>query len=172
MPTRSQGVYQDVHGNWYFKVTVGRDPLTGRRDQITKRGFRTMSEAARERREVLAKIDRGQLAPSPAGLTVNELLDLYLDGIDADETLALKTRFDYRRYAEDYVRPYLGDRRVRDVTPEIILAWQRKLTKEGGTKRTKGKDGKLGPGSLSHPTPSVSPVPRWPEPSSWRSRRA
>ena len=59
-----------------------------------------MSEAARERREVLAKVDHGQLAPSPAGLKVNELLDLYLDGIDADQNLALKTRFDYRQYAQ------------------------------------------------------------------------
>ena len=110
-----------------------------------------MAEAARERREVLAKIDRGQLAPSPAGLKVNELLDLYLDGIDADQNLALKTRFDYRQYADDYIRPYIGDRRVRDVTPEVILAWQRKLLKEGGAKKKMGKDGKPGPGKPLSP---------------------
>ena len=110
-----------------------------------------MAEAARERREVLGKIDRGQLAVSAAGLKVNELLDLYLDGIDADQNLALKTRFDYRQYAEDYISPYIGDRRVRDVTPEVILAWQRKLLKEGGAKRKKGKDGKPGPGKPLSP---------------------
>ena len=146
MPARPEGVYQDGRGGWYFKVSVGRDPLTGKRDQITKRGFRTAAEAGRERRDVLAKIDRGQLAPSSASLTVNELLDLYLDGIDADAVLSPKTRYDYRHYAHDYVRPYLGDRRVRDVTPEVVLAWQRKLAKEGGTKRKKGRDGKLLPG--------------------------
>ena len=135
MPARPQGVYQDKAGNWYFKATIGRDPLTGKRDQITRRGYRTMAEAARERREVMAKIDRGQLAVSAAGLKVNELLDRYLDGIDADQNLALKTRFDYRQYADDYIRPYIGDRRVRDITPEVILAWQRKLLKEGGAKR-------------------------------------
>jgi hypothetical protein len=27
---------------------------------------------------------------------VNDLLDLYLDGLDADERLSAKTRFDYR----------------------------------------------------------------------------
>ena len=80
MPARPPGVYQNANGKWYFKVTVGQDPLTGRRNQITRRGFQTMAEAARERREVLAKVDRGQLAASPAGLKVNELLDLYLDG--------------------------------------------------------------------------------------------
>ena len=144
MPARPQGVYQDKRGKWYFKVTVGHDPLTGKRDQITRRGFATMAEAARERREVLGKVDRGQFVPSSAGFKVDELLDLYLDGIDADKNLALKTRFDYRQYAADYIRPYIGDRRVRDVTPEVLLAWQRKLLKEGGAKRKKGKDGKPG----------------------------
>jgi integrase len=151
MPARPPGVYQDTRGRWYFKVTIGHDPLTGKRDQVTRRGFRTMAEATRERREVLAKIDRGQLAPSSAGLKVNELLDLYLDGIDADKNLALKTRFDYRQYAEDYIRPYIGDRRVRDVTPEVILAWQRKLLKEGGAKKKVGKNGKPGPGKPLSP---------------------
>jgi integrase len=144
-------VYQDSRGKWYFKVTVGQDPLTGKRDQVTRRGFATMAEAARERREVLAKIDRGQLAPSSAGLKLTELLDLYLDGIDADKNLALKTRFDYRQYADDYIRPYIGDRRVRDVTPEVILAWQRKLLKEGGAKKKKGTGGKPGPGKPLSP---------------------
>ena len=75
MPARPEGVYQDGRGGWYFKVTVGRDPLTGKRDQITKRGFRTAAEAGRERRNVLDKIDRGKLKPSSAGLTLNGLLE-------------------------------------------------------------------------------------------------
>lgn len=137
MPTRPEGVYQDGKGGWYLKVTLGRDPLTGQRAQITKRGFRTAAEAGRARRELLGKVDRGQLKPVPGGMTVNELLDLYLDGIDADGRLSPKTRFDYRHYADDYVRPHLGTKRLRDVTPDVVLAWQRKLTKEGGTKSGK-----------------------------------
>jgi Arm DNA-binding domain len=74
MPTKPEGVYQDGRGGWYLKVNVGRDPLTGRREQITKRSFRTAAEAGRERRELLTKIDSGQLSPTPAPLTVNELL--------------------------------------------------------------------------------------------------
>ncbi len=137
MPARPQGVYQDGRGGWYFKVTLGSDPLTGKRVQITKRGYRTASEAGRERRELLAKVDTGQVRPSSKLLTVNELLDLYLDGIDADGRLSAKTRFDYRNQAEKYVRPALGARKVRDITPEVVLAWQRKLLKGGGVKSGK-----------------------------------
>jgi len=138
MPSGAEGVYKNGNCGWYVKVTLGRDPLTGRRTQITRRGFNTAAEAGKARRELLAQADRGQLRPVPGGLTVNDLLDLYLDGLDADGRLSAKTRFDYRHYGDDYVRPHIGAKKVRDVSPETILAWQRKLTKEGGTKDGKG----------------------------------
>jgi len=69
--------------------------------------------------------------PGAVALTVNELLDLYLDGLDADQRLSPKTRHDYRVYAQTYVRKPLGNRKVRDVTPELILTWQRRLLAEG-----------------------------------------
>ncbi len=47
MPARPQGVYPDGRGGWYFKLTLGSDPLTGKRVQITKRGYRTAGEASR-----------------------------------------------------------------------------------------------------------------------------
>lgn len=137
MPMKPEGVYSDNRGGWYFKLTIGRDPITGRRTQITRRGFRTAGEAAKARRELLRKADAGLVKPTPARLTVNELLDLYLDGLDADDALSAKTRFDYRHYVNSYVRPGLGSRRVRDVTPEVVIAWQRNLAKSGGTKNGK-----------------------------------
>jgi integrase len=144
MSARPEGVYPDGRGGWYFKVTLGRDPLTGQRSQITRRGFRTAAEAGRARRDAVAKVAAGLLKPSSGSLTVNDLLDLYLDGLDADQRLAAKTRHDYRVYAATYVRRFLGRVKARDVTPETILTWQRQLTKGGGT-----KDGKpLAPNTI------------------------
>ena len=138
MPAKPQGVYPDKHGGWYIKATIGVDHLTGRRVQVTRRGFRTAAEAARARRELSEQVSTGRLKPSAPVATVNELLDLYLDGLDADQRLSAKTRFDYRHYADKYVRPHLGARKVRDVTPDLVLAWQRKLAKEGSTKTARG----------------------------------
>lgn len=132
-----EGVYRAGNGSWYFKASLGRDPLTGKRIQLTKRGFVTASDAARARREALEAADDGSVRSIGGGLTVDELLDLYLDGIDADGRLSAKTRFDYRRNADAYVRPWLGKRRVRELTPEVILAWQRELRERGGTKNGK-----------------------------------
>lgn len=129
--------YEDGKGGWYFKISLGRDPLTGQRYQVTKRGFRTAGEAARARKAVLAQ---GRTTPSmlmPTTLTIDDLLDEYLNGIDGDGKLAPKTRFDYRKNAECYVRPWLVAKRVRDLTPEMILTWQRHLTQGGGRKAGK-----------------------------------
>lgn len=48
-----EGVYRAGNGSWYFKATVGRDPLTGKPRQVTKRGSTTATEPARARRELL-----------------------------------------------------------------------------------------------------------------------
>jgi len=144
MPAKPEGVYSDSRGQWYFKVTLGRDPLTGKREQLPRRGFRTATEAAKARHEVLAKLDAGLLKPTRGSLTVDELLDLYLDGIDADERLSAKTRHDYREKADTYVRPLLGKKKVRDLTPEVVLSWPRKLLAEG-----RGRSGRpLAPNSV------------------------
>jgi integrase len=131
-----EGVYRAANGSWYFKATVGREPLTAKRIQVTKRGFTTATAAARARRELLEDLSAGP-AVAAGSLTVNQLLDLYLDGLDADDRLSPKTRFDYRRNANAYVRPWVGRRRARDLTPELLLAWQRELSQRGGTKNGK-----------------------------------
>lgn len=160
MPAKPPGVYPDGRGGWYLKLRLPPDPVSGRREQITKRGFRTAAEAGRARRELVEKMDRGQLRSAPPGTTVSDLLDLYLDGLDADGRLSAKTRFDYRHSAEDYVRPHLGHLRLREVTPEVILAWQRNLAAEGGTKRKMDEDGKpLPPKGLSPNTVRLARSP-------------
>ncbi|MDQ3680920.1 MAG: Arm DNA-binding domain-containing protein [Actinomycetota bacterium] len=69
MARKAEGVYADGQGGWYFKVTLGKDPLTGRRVQVTKRGFRSAAEAGRARRE-LGRADAGLVTSTPAALTV------------------------------------------------------------------------------------------------------
>jgi Arm DNA-binding domain/Phage integrase, N-terminal SAM-like domain len=137
MPTKAPRVYADGRAGWYFKIRTGRDPITGAWQQVTKRGYRTAAEAGRARRELLGKVETGAVRPTPPKVTLNDLLDLYLDGLDADGRLSAKTRFDYQHYADDYVRPMLGGKKLHDLTPEAVLAWQRRMAKEGGTKAGK-----------------------------------
>jgi Arm DNA-binding domain len=160
MPARPEGVYPDRKGGWYFKATLGRDPLTGKRSQLTRRGYRTAAEVARARKDLMGG-DRRMPRPSAVGMTVNELLDLYLDGLDADERLSVKSRFDYRKNSDAYVRALLGGHRVR-ASPQ-----RRSLSGSAGWPRGVGSR----TASRSRPTRSASPGHRWQVRSSWRSRR-
>lgn len=67
-----EGVYRAGNGTWYCKATVGRDPLTGKRIQITRRGFATATDAARCRRQLLEEAENGSPVLSPGALTVSE----------------------------------------------------------------------------------------------------
>ena len=69
-------------------------------------------------------------------MIVDELLDVYFEELDADHRLSDKTRYDYRAYAELYVRPLLGRTKVRLLTPEVVLAWQRRLSSKGKAANT------------------------------------
>ena len=160
MPAKPTGVYPDGRVGWYLKLRLEPDPVTGRREQITKRGFLTAAEAGTARHALVDKMDRVQPRSTPVGITVSDLLDLYLDGLDADGHLSAKTRFDYRHSAEDYVRPRLGHLRLREVTPDVILAWQRKLSQGGSTKRRVDKEGNaLPPKGLSANTVRLARSP-------------
>jgi integrase len=133
---KHDGVYRDGKGRWYFKARVGRDPLTGKWQQVTRRGFATAAEAVAARRTVLDGTDSGR-SPTARGLTVDQLLDLYLDDLDTSERVSAKTRFSYRNYADSYVRPWIGQRPVTEITPTVVAAWQARLAAEGGTKTAK-----------------------------------
>ncbi len=132
---KAAGVYKAKNGTWYFKVSAGLDPVTGKYRQITRRGFRSAGDARRAREQLLTEL-RDPLAPAPpTELTVAELIDEYLDEAQALGRLAAKTLYDYRSYTDSYVAPHLGEVKVVDLTPETIVAWQVKLSK-GGARKT------------------------------------
>jgi len=133
MPARPEGVYADRRGQWYFKVSLGKDGLTGRRSRSrvadTRRRVRLprLDGAHRQARRGTCEAGRGRAHRE-------RVLDLYLDGWMP--TSACRRRPDTTTgvYAQTYVRKPLGNRSVRDVTPELILTWQRRLLAEGGAK--------------------------------------
>ena len=66
MPTKPEGVYQDSRGGWYFKVTLGTDPLTGGGSRSPGGALPPHAEAGgRDGRCSAARSTRGQLRPAP-----------------------------------------------------------------------------------------------------------
>lgn len=129
---KTRGVYRDQKGGWYFKARTAKDPATGKWKQITRRGFKTASDAARARQKLLDQPT--PLTTSGAILTVTELVSDFLDQCEETQRLSIKTLFDYRHYLSDYINPWIGTTPISDLDPQAIVVWQRQLAKKGGTK--------------------------------------
>ena len=66
-----------AHGSWFFVIDAGHDPLTGKRRQITRSGFRTRDEADEAMTKELAALDAGTWTDDQ-GITLGDWLDQWL----------------------------------------------------------------------------------------------
>ncbi|MDH4076940.1 MAG: site-specific integrase [Acidimicrobiia bacterium] len=130
MPKASD-VYRAGNGTWYFKLRVGRDPLTGAWKQVTRRGFRTAADASEARRHLA---DSWAEAPPQAfgGVTVSELVQRYHEEERAMNRLSERTLFDQSGYRRNYIDATIGALDAADVTAVQIRAWLVKLATDGG----------------------------------------
>ena len=60
--TADQRIKKAADGTWWLRVDLGKDPVTGKRRQAKRTGFRTQAEALRVLRELQRKAaDRANL---------------------------------------------------------------------------------------------------------------
>jgi Arm DNA-binding domain len=71
--------YQTKDGwKWLFKVDLPPDPLTGKRRQTTRRGFKTKKEAQKAATELLMQAEKG-VEVINQNMTLEEYLDKWVD---------------------------------------------------------------------------------------------
>lgn len=115
-------------GTYYFKISLGTDPVTGKRRQTTRRGFKKKSDAVK---------------------AYNELKNQYYDGILIyNDSTKLKDFFnDYKKWAANDLRDAsfnraipcihkqliepLGNLELAKITPLIIQKWQQSMIDNG-----------------------------------------
>lgn len=102
------------HGTWYFSLELppSRD---GGRQRIRRGSFRTQ-HAAEQARDYLLGVD---VDPDPSVVTVGQWLDLWLQ---TRTNLAFSTRRMYTQNIRDYLRPYLGNVALRELTTARVQA--------------------------------------------------
>ncbi len=115
-PTAKPRVRETISKNLYRHIASGRyeigyrDPGTGR--WIMKRlDARNVTEAKRQVREILGKVETGEIRPADRSVTLRELVDAYLaherDGLG---TLAPRTVDLYEQRLETTLLRLLGPR--------------------------------------------------------------
>ena len=119
-----------------FDLLPGPD---GQRRRTTKRGFRTVREANRYRRDMLNRNDQG-LGRDPARgrQRLADYLRAWLDGLSVKPT----SQADYRQSIDCYIIPRIGGVRLDQLTPEHLDRLYRGLETNGkrrGPCRTDGR---------------------------------
>lgn len=91
--------------SWYYKVTIGKDPQTGKRLQKSKGGFKTKKDCQVALAEIITHVDKGTYVES-SEMLIKDYLDYWLDTY-CKTNLAPSS---YKRYKElcQHVKNHIG----------------------------------------------------------------
>jgi Phage integrase, N-terminal SAM-like domain len=142
---------------WYPRLELPRGPDGARRFESLG-GYPTRAQADVALADALARRSHGFLL-DPTKLTVDQYLDRWLAHIRT--TRRARTVARYTALLRDYVRPSIGARPLKQLTPLEVQAIYDRLAVGG---RRDGKPGGLAP-STSWPCTAACTAP-WPRPSS------
>lgn len=116
-------VRKDNNGKWYAVVET-KDPVTGKRKQLKKRGFLTKREAKAWEASMLEK------RPTKTMVSFWDGLQLYLDDSDASKTTReLKERWIINHFP-------LKDKPIENITRDELITWRSELKDSGLANRT------------------------------------
>lgn len=108
-------VYKNKNGTYYIRVYVKK---FGRSRQISRRGFKTKKEAQKE--ILLLNLDNNDVQ---IDMTFNQLYNKYY------EYYCLKNKWQSCRriksYFENHILPYFKDMKVRKITSDDYMEWQK-----------------------------------------------
>jgi integrase len=121
---------------WSYWVDLPPDPLTGKRRQTTKGGFRTRRECQAALSEILVALRSGSFVEGSRRTLRSFLADEWLPAI-RPPAVRPSTWATYRRHLEAYVISSLGDVELQRLTPAQLSALYRELL-TSGRRRTKG----------------------------------
>jgi integrase len=134
-PQHYTGVYASGRSHFQYKLRLPPDD-TGVRHWEVRGGFLTARDAwqARERRQIELEERRAPLTRQTVRLLVDAYIQSITRSVDAASIRA------YRSRAASYIDPFIGDKLVRDLTPQDMRAWIQQLATIGKTRKTTHRD--------------------------------
>ncbi len=115
-------------GTWEVRVSVGRDPLTGRYRQVSRTVRGARRDAQRALAELVTEVAEGSHSSGGTHTTVTELLVEWLDLVH--DRLSPTTFRNYRSCARLYLAEGIGPKQVRKVTTRDIDLLYHALVRE------------------------------------------
>lgn len=111
--TRKRGKYWE----WSFEGAK----IDGKRNPISKSGYRTKAEAQAAGTQAKAEYDSTGRAFTPSEISVADYLDYWYNNYV--QQLSYNTRVDYERIIRIHIKPTLGQYRLAALEPDAIQRW-------------------------------------------------
>lgn len=128
VPVVAEGHIRKRGNAWQVIVFAGRDPVTGRKRQVSRTVRGTKRDAQAVRSQLLVQVGEGAHIGTDA--TFGQLLDEWYETAAGD--WSPKTAIETKRFIERLIRPKLGSVRLRKLSPAVIDRFYGDLRKRGG----------------------------------------
>lgn len=123
---------------WEARVTVGRDPGTGRQIQKSFSG-KTQKEVREKMQAAAAALNEGTYF-EPSKMTLGEWLDVWTADYMGDKKFL--TVKHYKAQIETHIKPSLGAAKLSQLSPHVIQRFYNDLLAHGRTVPKRDKEGK------------------------------
>lgn len=125
--TRKRGKY------WEYSFEGAK--IEGKRNPISKSGFRTKAEAIAAGTQAKAEYDNAGRTFKPSELSVSDYLDYWFENY-VKKHLSYYTQRDYESKIRIHMKPGLGKYRLASLEPDVIQRWVDDLKMQKGLSRS------------------------------------
>jgi integrase len=125
-----KGYFRKRGVNWSFTVDVGTDPVTGKRKQISRSGFKTKKEAQVVCAELITDYEKGNIIPTNEKETVGTFIVNFLENTIKNE-VSESTYRSQKGYTENHIIPFLGKIKLQKLTAIEIQKFYSHLIEQG-----------------------------------------
>ena len=129
---RREPVYFQKDGRWAFRVSLGNDPVTGKRNQPQRQGYRTKRDAQEAAEALIREFDRNA-GTAPA---TDHLGDYLLSWLESQQSSLRPSTMRSYRMAVDRIGRRLGSVRLGDLRPLMIERFYSDLLGDGLAPKT------------------------------------
>lgn len=114
---------------WSFTMDVGKDPITGKRKQITRGGFKTKKIAQEEAAKITNDLANGDYESND--IRFSQLVEIWME--EKETTCRPSTLYQYKRILRSRIMPYFGDMKLANIKPLTVHNFYQELLKDGLT---------------------------------------
>lgn len=129
-----RGTIKKDGASWYVLFDLGKDPVTGKRKQKKKRGFKRQGDAQKYLTEQLNAINKGTYF-EPKDIKFGEYLDYWIEN-HAKPNTAVRTLEGYNYIVQQHLKPTLGNVKIAHLLPSHLQEYySQKLADEEQNKK-------------------------------------